>query len=151
MDATLTPAQAEIREAILKLCAGFGDDYWLERDRDGSFPHALHRAIADGGWLGIAMPEAYGGSGLGITEAAIIASLRRAFGPEAPPEHRATIILCSHRLAGFPHADLVVVLDRGRVVEEGTHDGLLSSDGLYARICRAQRVAEVPPTEIAER
>ena len=72
MDASLTPAQAEIREAILKLCAGFGDDYWLERDRDGSFPHAFHRAIADGGWLGIAMPEAYGGSGLGITEAAVM-------------------------------------------------------------------------------
>ncbi len=72
MDASLTPAQAEIREAILKLCAGFGDDYWLERDRDGSFPHDFHRTIADGGWLGIAMPEAYGGSGLGITEAAVM-------------------------------------------------------------------------------
>ena len=72
MDASLTPAQAEIREAILKLCAGFGDEYWLERDRDGSFPHAFHRAIADGGWLGIAMSEAYGGSGLGITEAAVM-------------------------------------------------------------------------------
>jgi acyl-CoA dehydrogenase len=72
MDSTLTPAQAEIRDAILKLCAGFGDEYWLERDRDGAFPHAFHRAIADGGWLGIAMPEAYGGSGLGITEAAVM-------------------------------------------------------------------------------
>jgi acyl-CoA dehydrogenase len=72
MDSTLTPAQAEIREAILKLCAQFGDDYWLERDRDGEFPHAFHRAIADGGWLGIAMPEACGGSGLGITEAAVM-------------------------------------------------------------------------------
>jgi acyl-CoA dehydrogenase len=72
MDTTLTPAQAEIREAILKLCAGFGDDYWLERDRDGAFPQAFHRAIADGGWLGIAMPEAYGGSGLGIADAAVM-------------------------------------------------------------------------------
>jgi acyl-CoA dehydrogenase len=72
MSFSLTPAQEEIREAILKLCAGFGDDYWLERDRDGEFPHAFHRAIADGGWLGIAMPEAYGGSGLGITEAAVM-------------------------------------------------------------------------------
>ena len=72
MDPSLTPAQQEIREAILKLCADFGDDYWLERDRDGEFPHAFHRAIADGGWLGIAMPEAYGGSNLGITEAAVM-------------------------------------------------------------------------------
>jgi acyl-CoA dehydrogenase len=67
-----TEAQQEIGEAILKICAGFGEDYWLERDRDGAFPHAFHRAIADGGWLGIAMPEAYGGSGLGIAEAAVM-------------------------------------------------------------------------------
>jgi acyl-CoA dehydrogenase len=72
MDFSLTPAQQEIREAILKVCAGFGEDYWLDRDRDGEFPHAFHRAIADGGWLGVAMPEAYGGAGLGITEAAVM-------------------------------------------------------------------------------
>lgn len=72
MTFSVTPGQQEIREAILKLCAGFGDDYWLERDHDGEFPHAFHRAVADGGWLGIAMPEAYGGSGLGIAEAAVM-------------------------------------------------------------------------------
>jgi acyl-CoA dehydrogenase len=72
MDFSFTEAQQEIREAILKICARFGDDYWLRKDRDGGFPDEFHRAIADGGWLGIAMPEAYGGSGLGITEAAIM-------------------------------------------------------------------------------
>jgi acyl-CoA dehydrogenase len=72
MDFSLTDAQQEIREAILKICARFGDDYWLAKDRDGGFPDEFHRAIADGGWLGIAMPEAYGGSGLGITEAAVM-------------------------------------------------------------------------------
>jgi acyl-CoA dehydrogenase len=72
MDFSLTEAQQEIRDAILKVCAGFGEDYWLERDRNGEFPHSFHRAIAAGGWLGIAMPEAYGGSGLGITEAAVM-------------------------------------------------------------------------------
>jgi acyl-CoA dehydrogenase len=72
MDLTLTPAQAEIREAVLKVCARFGDDYWLEKDRDGGFPVEFHRALAEAGWLGIAMPEAYGGSGLGITEAAVM-------------------------------------------------------------------------------
>jgi acyl-CoA dehydrogenase len=72
MDFFFTESQQEIREAVLKLCAGFGDDYWLARDADGAFPHAFHRAFADGGWLGIAMPEAYGGSGLGITEAAVM-------------------------------------------------------------------------------
>ena len=72
MNSSLTPAQQEIREAILKICARFGDDYWLARDTDGAFPHEFHKALAEAGWLGIAMPEAYGGSGLGITEAAIM-------------------------------------------------------------------------------
>jgi len=61
-----------LREAVARVCARFDDDYWLQRDRDGEFPEEFRRAIADAGWLGICMPEAYGGSGLGITEAAII-------------------------------------------------------------------------------
>ena len=72
MNMSLTDAQQEIRAAILKICGRFGDDYWLAKDRDGGFPDEFHRAIAEGGWLGIAMPEAYGGSGLGITEAAVM-------------------------------------------------------------------------------
>jgi acyl-CoA dehydrogenase len=72
MDFSLTPAQQEIREAILKICARFGDDYWLARDADGAFPHELHQALAQAGWLGIAMPETYGGAGLGVAEAAIM-------------------------------------------------------------------------------
>nr|WP_227711662.1 acyl-CoA dehydrogenase family protein [Sneathiella sp. P13V-1] len=64
--------QQEIRDQILRICAQFDDNYWLERDRKGGFPHDLHRAMADGGWLGIAMPEAVGGAGLGITEATIM-------------------------------------------------------------------------------
>jgi len=85
------------------------------------------------------------------TEAVIVASLRHAFGPAAPPERRATIVLCSHRLAGFPHADLVLVLERGVVVETGTHAELLAAGGLYARISRAQRVMESAATETAAR
>jgi acyl-CoA dehydrogenase len=72
MDFTLTDAQREIREQVLRLCARFGDDYWLERDRTATFPDAFFTAMAEGNWLGIAMPEEYGGAGLGITEAAIM-------------------------------------------------------------------------------
>jgi ATP-binding cassette, subfamily B, multidrug efflux pump len=75
------------------------------------------------------------------TESRILAGLRQAVGPLAPPERRATIVLCSHRLAAFSRADLVVVLDRGRIVERGTHDDLVRSGGLYARIYLAQRLA----------
>ena len=72
MDFSLTPEQERIREAIGKLCSRFPDEYWLQRDREGGFPADFHQACAKDGWLGIAMPEAYGGAGLGITEAAVM-------------------------------------------------------------------------------
>ncbi|MBC2660390.1 acyl-CoA/acyl-ACP dehydrogenase [Novosphingobium flavum] len=72
MDFALTSDQANIREAILRHCAQFPDEYWLERDQTGTFPEDFYRSLADAGWLGIAMPERFGGSGLGITEAAIM-------------------------------------------------------------------------------
>jgi acyl-CoA dehydrogenase len=72
MDFSLSQEQQQIRDAIRKLCAQFDDAYWLEKDRSGAFPHELHAALAEAGWLGVAMPEEYGGAGLGITEAAIM-------------------------------------------------------------------------------
>lgn len=79
MDFALTEEQLRIREAIGKLCARFGDDYWLERDRAsekgekaGGFPADFHQALARDGWLGVAMPEEFGGAGLGIAEAAVM-------------------------------------------------------------------------------
>jgi len=69
---SLTEEQQRISEAIARLCERFGDDYWLERDREGGFPADFHQAFARDGWLGIAMPEEFGGSGLGITEAAVM-------------------------------------------------------------------------------
>jgi acyl-CoA dehydrogenase len=72
VDFELTEDQQTIRTAVLKHCARFPDDYWLERDHDGAFPRDFHRSMAESGWLGLAMPEAVGGAGLGITEAAIM-------------------------------------------------------------------------------
>ncbi|MFP5304357.1 MAG: acyl-CoA dehydrogenase family protein, partial [Gammaproteobacteria bacterium] len=72
MDFAFTADQLSIREAILKHCARFSDEYWLERDREGVFPQDFFQSLVDAGWLGIAMPAEYGGSGLGITEAAIM-------------------------------------------------------------------------------
>lgn len=62
----------DIRAGVRAIATRFDDDYWLARDDDGEFPFAFHRAMADAGWLGITMPEAYGGAGLGVTEAAIM-------------------------------------------------------------------------------
>jgi acyl-CoA dehydrogenase len=67
-----TPERQAIRDAVRALCDRFGDDYWAARDESGTFPTEFHKAVADAGWLGIAMPEQYGGAGLGITEAAIL-------------------------------------------------------------------------------
>ncbi len=63
---------AAIREGVRSIVTRFDDEYWLARDEDGAFPRDFHRAMADGGWLGITMPEAYGGAGLGVTEAAVM-------------------------------------------------------------------------------
>ena len=73
MNFEFTEQQESIREAISRICNQFGDDYWLARDQDGQFPDEFVKAITEGGWLGIAMPEAYGGAGLGITETTIMA------------------------------------------------------------------------------
>jgi acyl-CoA dehydrogenase len=72
MDFTLTSEQQAIRDSIAKLCAGFDLDYWLKKDREGGFPLDFHAALARDGWLGIAMPQEYGGAGLGVTEAALM-------------------------------------------------------------------------------
>lgn len=69
---SFTVEQEQIREAIERLCVPFDADYWLKRDHEGGFPDEFHRAIANAGWLGIAMPEEHGGAGLGITEAALM-------------------------------------------------------------------------------
>ncbi len=72
MSVVLTPEQEQIRQSVLRVCSKFDDNYWLARDTDGIFPEDFCRAIVDEGFMGIAMPEEYGGSGLGITDAAVL-------------------------------------------------------------------------------
>jgi acyl-CoA dehydrogenase len=72
VDFSFSAEQQTIRDAVAKICARFGDDYWLARDREGTFPDDFHRAFAEAGWLGVAMPQDHGGAGLGITEAALM-------------------------------------------------------------------------------
>jgi acyl-CoA dehydrogenase len=79
MEFSYSPEQERIREAIAKLCTRFPDEYWLKRDTAsekgetaGGFPADFHQAMAKDGWLGIAMPEEFGGAGLGILEAAVM-------------------------------------------------------------------------------
>lgn len=72
MEFSFTDDQIAVRDAIAKLCEKYDDAYWLERDTDGQFPEDFVKDMADGGWLGIAMPEEYGGSGLGVIEAALM-------------------------------------------------------------------------------
>ena len=72
MELSFSDEQQSIRDAIAKLCAKYDDDYWLKRDKEGGFPEDFVKDLADGGWLGIAMPPEFGGSGLGVTEAALM-------------------------------------------------------------------------------
>lgn len=100
---------------------------------------ALARALAAGGVVPglLVLDDPF--SAVDVhTERTIIARLREAVGRDAAPEARATVLLFSHRLAAFPEADRVVLLNAGRVEEQGTHAELLAAGGLYARIYKAQ-------------
>ena len=72
MDMTLTEQQQAIADNVGRVCANFDDDYWSACDEQAKFPEEFVAAMAAGGWLGITMPEAYGGSQLGVVEAAIM-------------------------------------------------------------------------------
>ena len=72
MDFSLSAEQETMRDAVGKVCTRFGDDYWLAKDRDGGFPDDFHRAFAEAGWLGVCVPQEYGGAGLGVTEAVLL-------------------------------------------------------------------------------
>lgn len=72
MNIELSEDQRALVQATESVCQQFDDEYWLARDQDGVYPHDFHKALADGGWLGIAMPEQYGGAGLGMMEAALM-------------------------------------------------------------------------------
>src|SRR5918992_5736878 len=61
-----------IRGAIRELCGDFGDEYWRAHDRSHEFPWGFYNAMADAGWVGVAIPEEFGGGGGGITEASVV-------------------------------------------------------------------------------
>ena len=72
MDFELTEDQETIRSAVAELAGKFSDQYWMEKDQAHEFPTEFYDAIASGGWLGVTIPEEYGGQGFGISEAALI-------------------------------------------------------------------------------
>jgi acyl-CoA dehydrogenase len=72
MDFELSEDQSQLRNGVRDLAATFSDEYWAERDEKHEFPWEFYNTFAEGGWLGIAIPEEYGGGGLGILEAALL-------------------------------------------------------------------------------
>ncbi|MFD4254401.1 acyl-CoA dehydrogenase family protein [Amycolatopsis thermoflava] len=72
MDFAVDETHESIREAVRAMCARFGDDYWMDKDDKHQFPWEFYQAVADAGWLGLTIPEEYGGGALGVTEAAIV-------------------------------------------------------------------------------
>ncbi len=72
MDFEETDTHRELRDGVRRVCSKFPDAYWRDLDERHEFPWAFYEAMAEGGWIGVALPEAYGGGGLGITEASIV-------------------------------------------------------------------------------
>ena len=72
MDFGVDPDHEAIRAGVRRVCADFPDEYWRACDADHEFPWACYRALAEGGWIGIAIPEQFGGGGRGIAEASIV-------------------------------------------------------------------------------
>jgi acyl-CoA dehydrogenase len=72
MDFTPDEDHEAIAEGVRRVCAGFDDDYWAHCEAEHAFPWDFYKQMAEGGWVGIAIPEEYGGGGQGITEAAIV-------------------------------------------------------------------------------
>jgi acyl-CoA dehydrogenase len=72
VDFDLTEDQQSIQAAVSELAARFDDEYWAERDRTHEFPWEFYKAFADAGWVGICVPEEFGGGGLGIFDASLM-------------------------------------------------------------------------------
>ena len=72
MDFSPDPDHEAIVDAVDKVCAAFDDAYWSACESEHRFPWEFYKAMADGGWIGIAIPEHYGGGGRGITEASLV-------------------------------------------------------------------------------
>ncbi|MFC8517124.1 acyl-CoA dehydrogenase family protein [Streptomyces sp. NPDC057257] len=72
MDFELTEQQQDIRRGVRELASSFGPEYWAEQDERAEFPWSFYDAFAKAGWLGIAVPEEYGGGGLGVLEASLL-------------------------------------------------------------------------------
>src|SRR3974377_2554064 len=81
MDFLVTQQQQDVRDLAEHICDALDESYWLAKDESGEFPEEFYRAVADAGLLGIAMPEEYGGSGLGIAEAAVLMQTIAETGP----------------------------------------------------------------------
>lgn len=72
MQFELTTDQHAVVDAVRKICDRFPESYWLARDHDGVFPHDFYKAMGDAGFLGLCIPERYGGAGMGVQEAALM-------------------------------------------------------------------------------
>ncbi|MDO8706606.1 MAG: acyl-CoA dehydrogenase family protein [Sulfuricaulis sp.] len=72
MNFSLSDEQQAIEDAIGAICDKFDDNFWLKADNEKKFPYEFSDALVQSGWMGVTIPEEYGGAGLGITEASII-------------------------------------------------------------------------------
>ena len=84
---------AEIRQSVRQLCAGFPGEYWREKDRSRAYPHEFVAALTEAGFLAALIPAEYGGSGLSLTEAAVIMEEIQAAGCNGASAHAQMYIM----------------------------------------------------------
>ena len=68
----MTDEYRDVRDAVAQLCTRYPDEYWADCEADHRFPWEFYRAMAEAGWIGVAIPEQYGGGGQGIGMAAAV-------------------------------------------------------------------------------
>jgi acyl-CoA dehydrogenase len=83
MDFTLPETAVAVRDGVAKVAARYGHDYWSQCDEERRFPHEVWRDLADGGWIGLCVPEEYGGGGQGMLELAVACETLTASGGTA--------------------------------------------------------------------
>ena len=99
--AGFSETQRLVRASVSEICSKFPNTYWQELDEKQEDPKAFHKALADGGWLGIALPEAVGGSGLGIADAVVMFQTIAEFGGMAAAQSLHANVYATQPLAAF--------------------------------------------------
>ncbi len=87
MPLILTEAHEDLRRGVRDVCARFPNEYWRDLDADRRYPEKFVRAMTEAGYLGVLIPEEYGGMGLDLSAACAVLEEVNRSGANAGPAH----------------------------------------------------------------